>query len=85
MPSCKFQVGQEVHVAQQHCDLCRKLEGCLKHPLIVQSIIPTMIAGLLIVLSDATGSHYEVSESCLCTDPAGHSSSPCVYCGQAAA
>lgn len=85
MSSPRFQVGQEVHVAQQHCEICRKLEGCLKHPLMVQSIDPYNGRGFAYRVRDAAGAHYEVSESCLCTDPQGHSQSPCVHCGQLAA
>jgi hypothetical protein len=81
----KFEVGQEVHVAQQHCNICRKLEGCLKHPLTVQAVLPYGDRGFSYRVHDAVGAHYEVAESCLCTDAAGHSQSPCIHCGQAAA
>jgi hypothetical protein len=85
MTSFRFQVGQEVHVAQQHCDLCRKLEHCLQHPLRVQAVYPYDDRGFAYRVQDAAGAHYEVSESCLCTHASGHASSPCIYCGQLAA
>ena len=85
MSSFRFHVGQEVHVAQQHCDICRRLEGCLKHPLFVQAVYPYEDRGFAYRVKDAAGAHYEVSESCLCTDPAGHTASPCIHCGQQAA
>ena len=84
MPSARFQIGQEVHVSQ-HCDLCRKLESCLKHPVAVMSVLPYDERSFTYRIEDAGGAHYEVSESCLCTSAGGHSANPCVHCGQKAA
>jgi hypothetical protein len=76
-----FNIGQEVHIAQKHCAQCRKLETELKHPIRVKTVIPYGDEFTYRV-EDAQGAHYEVNECCLCTSPSGHSSSPCVFCGQ---
>ncbi len=79
-----FQIGQEVHIARNHCSTCCKLESGLKHPIRVQAIQDYNDRGFAYRIQDASGVHYEVGEQCLCSDPAGHSSSPCLYCRQAA-
>jgi hypothetical protein len=78
-----FELGQEVHIAREHCPQCRKLETELKHPVRISAILPYAEVGFTYRIQDAAGRHYEVSERCLCTDPSGHSDSPCQHCGQA--
>ena len=36
----RFEIGQEVHVAQDHCGGCKKLELELQHPVRVMAIKP---------------------------------------------
>ena len=81
MPEPRFEIGQEIHIAQNHCAHCRQLEIELKHPVIVKAVVPYGEESTYRV-EDANRVHYEVKECCLCTNPAGHSSSPCAYCGQ---
>jgi len=78
-----FELEQEVHIAQEHCSQCRKLETELKHPVRILAILPYAEVGFTYRVQDAGGMHYELSEKCLCTDPSGHSDSPCQHCGQA--
>jgi len=81
MPEPRFEIGQQVHIAQNHCAHCRELENELKHPVIVKAVIPYGDESTYRV-QDAVELHYEVKECCLCTDARGHSSSYCAYCGQ---
>ena len=77
----RFQIGQEVHITQNHCAHCRELEYELKHPVTVIAVIPYGDEATYRV-EDTNWLHYEVKECCLCTNPAGHCSTPCAYCGQ---
>ena len=76
-----FEIGQEVHVAQDHCGGCKKLEFELQHPVRVMAITPYG-NGFQYRIKDARGMHYETKEDCLCSRPSGHRGSPCNFCGQ---
>ena len=82
MSEHRFELEQEVHIAQEHCPQCCKLETELKHPIRVLAIRPYTDIGFTYRVQDAAGMHYEVSEKCLCSDASGHSGSPCQHCGQ---
>ena len=78
----RFEIGQEVYVAQYHCAICKKLEFELQHPLRVMAIEPYRDE-FEYRIEDAQGVHYETKEVCLCSRPSGHRGSPCNFCGQA--
>ena len=40
MAEPRFEIGQDVHVAQYHCSVCKKLEFELQHPVRVMAIEP---------------------------------------------
>ena len=77
----RFEIGQEVHVAQDHCSGCKKLELELQHPVRVMAIKPYG-DGFQYRIKDGRGMHYETKEVCLCSRPSGHRGSPCNFCGQ---
>ena len=83
MAKPRFEIGQKVNIATNHCALCKKLEAELKHPI---RIIAIMQYGeeFECRIEDASGAHYETKELCLCSSPSGHRGSPCEFCGQAA-
>ena len=58
MPEPRFEIGQQVHIAQNHCAHCRELENELKHPVIVKAVIPYGDESTYRV-QDAVGLHYE--------------------------
>ena len=82
MAEPRFEIGQEVHVAQYHCSVCKKLEFELQHPVRVMAIEPYG-DGFEYRIEDARGVHYQTKEVCLCSRPSGHRGSPCNFCGQA--
>ena len=77
-----FRLRQEVHVVRNHCSSCRELESRMQHPIRVRAI---MAYGERFTyrIEDAKGACFNINEACLCSSPSGHSSSPCVFCGQA--
>ena len=77
----RFEIGQEVYVAQYHCAICKKLEFELQHPLRVMAIEP--YGDEFEYREDARGMHYETKEVCLCSRRSGHRGRPCNFCGQA--
>ena len=80
MATPRFAVGQEVHVAQNHCAGCQKLELELRHPVRVKSIEPYRDE-FEYRIEDARGAHFQTKEECLCTRSSGHQGSPCKFCG----
>jgi len=82
MAEPRFEIGQEVHVAQDHCGVCKKLELELQHPVTVMAIKPYG-DWFEYRIEDARGVHYQTKEVCLCSRQSGHSGSPCKFCGQA--
>jgi hypothetical protein len=77
----RFDIGQEVYFAQNHCALCKKLELELKHPVHVRAIVPFGVE-FEYRIEDARGARYETNEACLCSRPLGHRANPCEFCGQ---
>jgi hypothetical protein len=84
MTQPRFKIGQEVHVTQYHCGICKKTEYELEHPVRVMAIEPYGDE-FEYRIEDAQGVHYETKEVCLCSRPSGHRGSPCNFCGQAVA
>jgi len=82
MAEPRFEMSQEIYVAQDHCDVCKKLESDLQHPIRVRAIKPYG-DGFEYRIEDARGVHYETKEVCLCSCPSGHHGNPCNFCGQA--
>jgi hypothetical protein len=82
MAGPRFEIGQEVHVVQYHCGICKKLEFQLQHPVMVMAI-ESYADEFEYRIEDAWGVHYETKEVCLCSRPSGHRGSPCNFCGQA--
>jgi hypothetical protein len=82
MPEPRFEVGQDVHIARNHCPQCCELETELEHPIRVAAVLPYDDAGFAYRVQDAGGIHYEVNEKCLCTNHSGHTKNHCQHCGQ---
>lgn len=79
----RFEIGTQVHLVQNHCAVCKKLEGELRHPVVV--VAATLYdQEFEYRIVDASGAHYETRELCLCRNTSGHRSNPCDFCGQAA-
>ncbi len=83
MAEPRFAIGQEVHLAQKHCALCKKLEFELRHPIRVTAIEPYGDQ-FEYRIEDALGAHYQTKEKCLCNLAFGHEGSPCAFCGAVA-
>ena len=81
MAELRFEIGQEVHVAQFHCGICKKLEFEVQHLLRVMAIEPYGDE-FEYRIEDAQEVHYETKEVCLCRRPSWHRGSPCNFCGQ---
>jgi hypothetical protein len=64
MAEPRFETGQEVHVVQYHCGVCKKLEFELQRPLRVMAIEPCDDE-FEYRIEDARGVHYETKEVCL--------------------
>ena len=81
MAEPRFEIGQEVHVAQNHCGLCKKLEFELRHPVRVRGVGPHGDE-FEYRIEDVQGARYQTKEGCLCSRPSGHRGNPCDFCGQ---
>jgi hypothetical protein len=79
-----FKLRQEVHVVRNHCSSCRELESRMRHPIMVRAIL-AYGERFTYRIEDAKGACFNVNEACLCSSASGHSSDPCVFCGQATA
>src|SRR6266568_8944141 len=77
-----FKLRREVHVVRNHCASCSKLESQMQHPIKVRAIL-AYGEGFTYRIEDAKGACFNISEACLCSSSSGHSSRPCVFCGQA--
>jgi hypothetical protein len=60
MAEPRFEIGQQVHVAQDHCSVCKKLELELQHPVRVMAIKPY---GDGFRIKDGRGMHYRQRRS----------------------
>jgi hypothetical protein len=72
----------EVHIVRNHCSSCSEVESRMQHPIRVRAI---MAYGERFTyrIEDAKGACFNVNEACLCSNASGHSSDPCLFCGQA--
>jgi len=56
----------------------------MRHPIMVRAIL-AYGERFTYRIEDAKGACFNVNEACLCSSASGHSSDPCVFCGQATA
>jgi hypothetical protein len=77
-----FKLRQDVHVVRNHCASCSEVESRMQHPIRVRAI---MAYGKRFAyrIEDAKGTCFNINEACLCSSSSGHSSDPCLFCGQA--